>query len=360
MAVQTKELSTVPVLQTGGKVSPIVPQTWNEAVQMAGAFVRAGMVPKHYEGNVEKATVAILAGLEVGLTPMSALQSIAVINNMPTIYGDGMLGLIRASGFLEDIEEGVEYNQKGEPVSATCRVKRKGEKTWGVHMFTIDDAHKGGLTGKPGPWKQYPQRMLQMRARAWALRDKFADVLKGLKSAEEVQDMVDITPQGGAVVSAVEPKRGDFVDEPTTASAPAAPQPTGDAAPAKEQPAPAAGTKKAPTITDVEDQNEKPAAAQPDAPQDGKPADDDPDKLEFDAFGSEKMRGPKAFFEFSDHFLQESRTTAEMAKRWEEFYRDAIKKMAASKTTAVAEGMAETLGFYSAALARERVPGEDG
>ena len=57
---------------------------------------------------------------------------------------------------------------------------------------------KAGLWGKAGPWSQYPKRMLQMRARSFALRDKFADALSGLLMAEEVQDYsttVDVTPK---------------------------------------------------------------------------------------------------------------------------------------------------------------------
>jgi hypothetical protein len=42
---------------------------------------------------------------------------------------------------------------------------------------------------------QYPKRMRQMRARAFALRDVFPDVLRGLPVAEEVMDMpVDMGP----------------------------------------------------------------------------------------------------------------------------------------------------------------------
>ena len=37
-------------------------------------------------------------------------------------------------------------------------------------------------------WKSYPDRMLQMRARGFALRDSFPDVLKGLITREEAQD----------------------------------------------------------------------------------------------------------------------------------------------------------------------------
>ena len=51
------------------------------------------------------------------------------------------------------------------------------------------DAKTAGLIGKQGPWTQYPKRMRQMRARAFALRDVFPDVLRGMPVAEELQDM---------------------------------------------------------------------------------------------------------------------------------------------------------------------------
>jgi RecT family protein len=298
-----------PKLATGGKLQPIIPQNWGEAVQMAGAFVRAGMVPKHFEGSVEKATVAILAGLEVGMTPMTSLQSIAVINNMPTIFGDGMLGLVRASGYLEDIEEGVEWD-KDQPVAATCRVKRKGEKTWGTHTFTIQDAIKGGLLAKPGPWKQYPQRMLQMRARAWALRDKFADVLRGLQSREEIEDMIDVTP---AAPPAAEPKRSDYETPPGTPprdQAGGQGQAGGDDAPAGGDKAKGSPAQPDPEITDVVDQNED---DDPRRPSEGK-------KIVFGEFSK-----TADFMEFAEDFLQH--TNREGARQFGEYYENTLTRM---------------------------------
>lgn len=215
---QKTDVATIPPLSTGGKIAPIVPQTWNEAVQMAGAIVRAGMVPKHYENSVEKATVAILAGLEVGLTPLVALQSIFVINNTPTLYGDGLLGLVRGSGLLEDIQETIDTDKNGVPQFAICRVKRKGEATWGEQIVTRAQCAKAGWLTKAGPWTLTPGRMMQFRARTWALRDRFADVLKGLKGAEEMEDIIDITPAGAATVP--EPKRSDFVEKPVDTAQP--------------------------------------------------------------------------------------------------------------------------------------------
>ncbi|GIV50961.1 MAG: hypothetical protein KatS3mg038_1482 [Candidatus Kapaibacterium sp.] len=52
--------------------------------------------------------------------------------------------------------------------------------------FRVKDAKLAGLWAKPGPWQQFPHRMLQMRARSWALRDTFPDVLRGVVAAEEL------------------------------------------------------------------------------------------------------------------------------------------------------------------------------
>lgn len=206
-----------PPLVGGGRVAAIVPQDFESAYRLATVVVKSGMSPKSLD-TVEKATVAIMHGLELGLTPMAALQSIAVVNGMPTVYGDGLLALVRGSGLLEDIEETCE-NDKDGPTIAVCKVKRAGQKSWTVQTFTRPQAQRAGLWKKAGPWTQYPSRMMQMRARSWALRDAFADVLRGINSAEEAGDMVDVTARGNVSWSAPpEPTRADF-SQPDTSEA---------------------------------------------------------------------------------------------------------------------------------------------
>jgi hypothetical protein len=178
-------------LVAGSKPLAIVPTDFDGAYRIANVVCQAGMAPKSLQ-SVEKAMVAILHGLEVGLTPMNALQSIAVINGKPTIYGDGAVGLIRASGLLEYMKEFFE-NEDKENMKAVCIVKRKGEPEPVKTDFSMADAKKAGLLGKDGPWQTYPKRMLRMRAR-WGLRDTFADVLKGLSLREEVEDMERADP----------------------------------------------------------------------------------------------------------------------------------------------------------------------
>lgn len=197
------------MLVSGGNVSAIIPRNIDEIWRFAGIVVKAGMAPKSLD-TVEKATVAIMHGMEIGLTPMAALQSIAVVNGVPTLFGDGMVALVRASGLMEDLIETVESDANG-PTVAVCKVKRRDQSSWVVHAFTRAEAQKAGLWKKAGPWSQYPQRMMQMRARSWALRDAFADVLRGLTTAEEAGDMVDVTTAGAATTAPPEPRRSDYV-----------------------------------------------------------------------------------------------------------------------------------------------------
>jgi hypothetical protein len=65
-------------------------------------------------------------------------------------------------------------------------VKRKGMSPV-VSRFTVGDAKRANLWEKAGPWKQYPRRMMEMRARGFALRTAFADVLNGIHLTEEIE-----------------------------------------------------------------------------------------------------------------------------------------------------------------------------
>lgn len=200
-AVTTVEDKSLPpktgALTAGGAVRSVVPQTLEDVYRLSSLIIKSGLAPKDFKTS-EACTVAILHGMEIGLKPMQALQRIAVINGRPTLWGDAMLGLVEASGLLEDIDESFEGNE--DDFRAVCVIKRRGRPTRVICTFSISDSKRAGLFGKAGPHTQYRDRMLKMRARSFALRDAFPDVLGGMSSAEEAMDMdppeiKDITPK---------------------------------------------------------------------------------------------------------------------------------------------------------------------
>ena len=161
-------------------------QTMAEAMSFASMVAKSDFAPKDFKNKPESCLLAIQHGSEVGLSPMQSLQSIAVINGRPTIWGDAAMALVQSSPVCEYVREYLEGD--GDNLTAVCEAKRQGYPSPSVSRFSVADAKKAGLWGKSGPWTQYPQRMLTLRARGFALRNAFADALRGLITAEEARD----------------------------------------------------------------------------------------------------------------------------------------------------------------------------
>jgi hypothetical protein len=183
----------------------------NESMEFAQILIESGLAPQHFD-TPAKLVVAFQYGAELGLPAMSAARSIAVIRGRPCVWGDALPGLMYSTGMVRHFRE--YFISKDTPadvldrlrpfanltghaddVGAVCEIGRTNNRDDDqITVFTVRDAKRAKLWGKPGPWTDYPRRMLQMRARGWRIRDSFPDVLCGLAVAEEVQDYVDTLP----------------------------------------------------------------------------------------------------------------------------------------------------------------------
>ena len=168
------------------------PRTLKEAMDFCEIMANSDLVPSAYKGKPGNIMVAIQMGSELGLSPMRALRSIAVINGRASMWGDDVLAMVLASPVCEYVDESASNEKQG-----VCKTKRKGCDEQ-ISIFTLEDAKRAGLLGKQGPWQTNTGRMLKLRARGFGLRDTFADVLAGLVSAEEALDMPRIEPEDPA------------------------------------------------------------------------------------------------------------------------------------------------------------------
>lgn len=163
-----------------------------DVANLANLMFRGGCQPPGID-RPEKLAVVILAGLDVGLAPTQSVGSIMLTGGKPAIYGDGALALVRASGLLVSIQESVSGD--GDDRKATCVIRRKGDPDDRTFTFSMSEAKQAKLIERAkghGPWATYPDRMLLMRARGYALRDVFPDVLRGLITYEEAADMLPV------------------------------------------------------------------------------------------------------------------------------------------------------------------------
>lgn len=271
-----------PAIKAGGKVRGLIPQTIEEAARLAEGYFRSGMTPESYQvkrkyrdekgnevedidpqGTMARLLIGILKGMEVGLPPIAAISTIYIVNGRPTIYGDGALALVIDSDVYEWHKEEIIGDVKKPEWTARCTIKRAGIEEPIVRTFTWQNAIDANLTGKFGPWKQYPARQMQMRARAFALRDGFADVLMGLGITEEIADIQQDRPeppkaevqQDQFTMKALESKPAETVDFSTLKAAKPEPVPVATPAPA-EPPQEAAAESRGQISTNPEDRKD--------------------------------------------------------------------------------------------------------
>jgi hypothetical protein len=127
----------------------------------------------------------ILAGESLGLNAATALMNIYNVNGMPSMKADLKLALAKRHPEYAGCE--IDANTE------RCIVKMKRRNENGTESitstFTIEDAKRAGLFPKKDNWRMYPQRMLKARAISYAVNDLFPDIVFGMLSSEEAQDI---------------------------------------------------------------------------------------------------------------------------------------------------------------------------
>jgi hypothetical protein len=253
-------------------VLPIIPTTIEEAQRYASGLIQAGIVPDAFkfgwkeakertdikEGDVNAPLVlmGVLKSMEIGVPPQTGLAGLLPLNGRFAVWGDLASGLVQRGGQVANqivqrvghaFDPNTPLGEWPDDYGYEVRYWRKGQEAPYIGRFTVRDAKRANLwmNTKKQPWVLYPDRMLFNRARAFPLRDGFADALMGLSIAEEVMDTMPSVEEERRV----ETKRLSALtdDEPETASEAAGEPPVaeGSEAPAETENAPQPATEAA-------------------------------------------------------------------------------------------------------------------
>jgi hypothetical protein len=161
--------------------------------------------------------VALQKGAETGMTPMQSLESIYVVNNRATLFGDAPKALVEASGLMTDYKQQYEGQEGTDDYRCVVTSTRKGREPM-TETYSVRDAKTAELWNKPGAWKLHPRRMLLFRARGFNLRDNFGDVLKGFQIGELVDEdgVAGFEHARNASAKVVEPRFDSQEERPAT------------------------------------------------------------------------------------------------------------------------------------------------
>ena len=159
----------------------IIPRTLSEVSSLAEVLAQSNLMPKDLIGKVPNVVVQILAGQELGLSPMAAIRGIHVIEGKPILAADTMVALVLRSGLAEyftcteDTDERVTYE-----------TKRKGSPTAQKMSWSTVDTKRAGVQLKDN-WRMHPRAMMRARAKSALARDVYPDILAGTYDPDEIQ-----------------------------------------------------------------------------------------------------------------------------------------------------------------------------
>lgn len=236
-------MNKIATLRAGARPLGIVPTTFEDVQRLASMAVKSGLFKGDRKDDeaqkLAKSSMIIMQGLDVGVPPMQALQSMTIINGRVLMYGDLLTGVLWAHGFK--IDQSV--SGEGDKRTATCTITRP-DGTKITRTFSVADAKKARLWDdrptvkkqwdgkweeKPNdsPWFRFQDRMLGWRAFGFAQKDGASDVTRGLFLREEYEhnEPIDITPN---TPETIEPPSPDLPSIPASVTQEVEPLPDPD------------------------------------------------------------------------------------------------------------------------------------
>jgi hypothetical protein len=167
-------------------------ELWARKAQSAAVYAEAvcatSMVPAAYRSKPAEATAAILAGAELGFSPMASLRAFDNIQGVPAPKAMTLRAVVQAAGHEVRIAEST-------PERAVVDGRRKGDTEWQTSIWTIERASLMEQFKKNPNYKQNPAAMLVARATAEVCRWIASDAIMGMPyAAEEIADEPAIAP----------------------------------------------------------------------------------------------------------------------------------------------------------------------
>ena len=169
--------------------------SFEKLMEMSSFLAKSTIVPVMYQNRPENVYVALDMSSRMGISPMIVMQNLFVIQGKPSWSGSAISALIKASTQFKNVELHYigEPNTDGWGAYVTAEKTSTGNTIKGGTV-TIAISKKEGWYQKAGSkWQTMPEIMLAYRAFAWFGRVHAPELMMGLQSSDELEDLNTVT-----------------------------------------------------------------------------------------------------------------------------------------------------------------------
>jgi hypothetical protein len=154
-------------------------------------FAASKMVPPHFQQKPEDCMVALMMASQLDVNPVLALQNLQVISGRPGFSASFAIGLANQRG---PFAGPITWSSKGQgdslEVTAQATIRATGEVV--TAMVSMAMAKAEGWVKNP-KYRSIPEQMLRYRSATWLIRLHCPEVLMGLSSSEELEDIRQVS-----------------------------------------------------------------------------------------------------------------------------------------------------------------------
>lgn len=181
------------IVQQVPQESSFAMKSFEHAQRVAKMLSTSSLIPEAYRGNIQNTMIALEMANRIGASPLMVMQNLYIVQGKPSWSSSFIIASLNACKRFSPIRfvmegEGDEYGCQAWAYDLATNDKLEGPKvTWAM-------AKAEGWVSKAGSkWKTMPELMFRYRAAAFFGRLYAPDILMGMQTAEEVQDVITIT-----------------------------------------------------------------------------------------------------------------------------------------------------------------------
>ena len=144
--------------------------------------------PDQLKNDIASAVIINDLAIRMNISPMEVSQSIYIIYGRPSFATTFLVARLNQSGLIKGALRTVISKDKQEAHCVAIDTE-SGEELVGMSV-TMQMAQKEGWVSKKGSkWQTMPELMLRKRAQSFFIKEYFPEVMFGLSTQEEVQDI---------------------------------------------------------------------------------------------------------------------------------------------------------------------------
>lgn len=171
-------------------------QSFELAQRGAKLLATASLMPERFHGKIADCMIVLEMAQRIGASPLMAAQNLYIVHGTPSWSAKFLISCVNSSGRFAALR----YEWRG----------TEGRDDWGCRAWTVERGSDEKLFGpwitialaksegwfdkKGSKWKTIPELMLRYRAAAWWVNTQAPELAMGLRTVEEAEDIIDVTP----------------------------------------------------------------------------------------------------------------------------------------------------------------------